>query len=86
DKAELYSVRGSIEAEAGKDKLALYDFTKAIDLLPTVATNYVSRATIYRRMGKDVLADNDLKQAVALGADALLVENARKPAENGNKQ
>ncbi len=75
--AALYEMRGTFEMETGRNQLALYDFNKAIELLPDNPTVYLNRAVLHGRIGQRTLSEEDFLKAQELGATASSVESAR---------
>ncbi len=79
--ASLYEMRGTFEMESSKNQMALYDFNKAISLLPDNPTAYLSRAALYGRTGQKGLAEEDILKAQRLGASASSIDSARATIE-----
>lgn len=69
DHAVLYAIRGGMEQERKQYEAALADLSRAIEMEPTNADFYVSRATLYLDMRKRKQAMLDSRMAVKLGAD-----------------
>ena len=67
DKAELYSIRAEIEAEAGQTELALMDLDKAIGLEPENKNLVLTRAYLHLKEGHKHLAKKDFERAIELG-------------------
>lgn len=67
--AVLYAIRGGMEQQRKQYEQALADLSHAIELEPTNADFYVSRATLYLDMRKRKLARQDTQMAVKYGAD-----------------
>ena len=67
--AILYAIRGGMEQRRRQYELALRDLTRAIEMEPTNADFYVSRATLHIDMGRKKLARLDTQMAVKYGAD-----------------
>ncbi len=67
DKAELYSVRAEIEAEAKQTELAIIDLDKAIALEPNNTNMILTRAFIHLENGRKHLAKQDFERAISLG-------------------
>ncbi len=75
DDDDLFSMRGHINADLGRDQEALADFTRVIDRSPEYAMDcYRARSTIYKKLGKEDLALADRKKA-----DGLDRKKAEKP-------
>lgn len=68
-RALFYAIRGGMEQRRKQYEQALADLTQAIELEPSCADYYVSRATLYLEMRKRRLARADTQMAVRLGAD-----------------
>jgi len=68
---EAYNVRGSAFGQAGRNREAIEDFSKAIQLNPRFYQAYANRALIYRQTGdpsrKTQQAFRDYERAIQLG-------------------
>ena len=67
--ATLYAIRGGMEQKRKQYELALADLNRAVEMEPTNADFYVSRATLHLEMRKKKLARQDTQLAVKYGAD-----------------
>lgn len=67
--ALLYAIRGGMEQKRKQYERALADLNRAVELEPTNADFYVSRATLFLDMRKRKLARNDTQMAIKYGAD-----------------
>jgi tetratricopeptide (TPR) repeat protein len=65
--ADGYNTRGLCYFYLENSLKAVDDFTKAIQLAPTVKNGYEYRARAYRKLNKIALAETDEKQAALLG-------------------
>lgn len=66
-KAEAYAARAGVERDHGKNELAEYDFTKALDLQPDNKDYLLSRADLRLKLARTEAAKEDLEQLVKLG-------------------
>lgn len=64
--ADGYVNRGLALFYSGNTQKAIDDYTKAIELAPTMSNAYVNRALAYRKLNKIALALADEKKAAAL--------------------
>ena len=64
--ADGYLNRGLAKYYLGNTNEAIGDFTRAIDLIPTMKNAYTNRAIAYRKAGKAALAEADEQKAAAL--------------------
>jgi tetratricopeptide (TPR) repeat protein len=67
--ADGYNYRGITNEKLGKDDLAIKDYTKAIELLPTEALFYTNRAVIYTKMKDMPAVIENLSKAIELKKD-----------------
>ena len=63
--AEALAVRGRLQSQCKNYAEALKDFSKAIDIEPTVRL-YKSRASAYQKLGQKQAAERDLASAIKL--------------------
>ena len=69
--AQTYYNRGLDHAKNGALKLAIEDYTKAIELNPNYADAYYNRGGAWLRLGEPEKAKLDLATARDLGSDAI---------------
>lgn len=69
--AKTYYNRGLAHAKNGELKLAIEDYTKAIELNPDYADAYYSRGGAWLRLGERKKAKSDLAIARDMGSDAI---------------
>jgi predicted Zn-dependent protease len=67
DRAEIYSMRAEIEAEANQPELAIMDLDKAISLQPDNKNMILTRGFIHLKNNNKFLAKRDFERAIALG-------------------
>jgi len=65
-KSLIYVPRGRAYGITGQYDKAIEDFSKAIELEPLEADNYIDRGTTYVWMGKENLANNDFEMAAQI--------------------
>ena len=70
--AEAYYKRGVAHSKKGELKLAIKDYTKAIELKPNYAEAYYYRGGTFLRLGEQEKAKQDLATARNMGADAII--------------
>lgn len=58
----LLRCRGSLYGKLGRYEEAIFDYTKAIALDPNFAYSYLERSNLYKAIGKDELATEDLSK------------------------
>jgi tetratricopeptide (TPR) repeat protein len=64
----MYYSRGTVYEMLGKNKIAIEDLTKAIELKPDYEDAYYNRAQAYKAAGKTQLAKRDLARVKELKA------------------
>ena len=69
--AETYYNRGLAHAKNGELKLAIEDYTKAIELKPDYADAYYNRGGAWLRLGEREKAKSDLATARDMGSEAI---------------
>ena len=69
--AEAYYNRGLAHSKKGELKLAIEDYTKAIELKPNYAEAYYYRGGAFLRLGEREKAKQDLATARNMGDDAI---------------
>ena len=67
--AQTYYNRGLTHSKKGELKLAIADYTKAIELKPDYADAYYNRGGTFLRLGEREKAKSDLATARHLGSD-----------------
>ena len=67
DKAELYSIRAEIEAEAHQSELAIMDLDKAVALEPENKNMILTRAYLHLKEGRKHQAKQEFLRAIQLG-------------------
>ena len=65
--AETYYNRGLTHAKNGELKLAIQDYTKAIELNPEYADAYYRRSRAWLYLGEEEKAKSDMKTASDIG-------------------
>lgn len=68
--AETYYNRGLVHAENGALKLAIEDYTKAIELNPDYADAYYRRSKVWLHLGEVEKAKADMKTASSIGINS----------------
>ena len=70
--AETHYNRGLAHSKKGELKLAIKNYTKAIELKPDYADAYYNRGGAFLRLGEREKAKSDLATARNLGSDAIV--------------
>lgn len=73
--AETYYNRGLEHSRKGEHKLAVKNFTKAIQLKPDYADAYYNRGGAYLRLGEREKAKLDLATARKMGMDVIIASD-----------
>ena len=69
--AKTYYNRGLVHAKNGELKLAIENYTKAIELKPDYAEAYYYRGGAFLRLGEREKAKSDLATARDMGSDTI---------------
>ena len=68
---DKYYTRGLEHSKNGNHKLAIEDYTRAIELKPDYAEAYYNRGGAFLRLGEREKAKSDLTTARNMGSDAI---------------
>ena len=68
--AEIYYNRGLVHAKNGALKLAIEDYSKAIELKPDYADAYYRRSKAWLHLGEVEKAKSDMKTASSIGINS----------------
>ena len=68
--AEMYYTRGLAHSKKGEVKLAIEDYTKAIELNPDYADAFYNRSKAWLHLGKPEKAKSDMAAASSIGINS----------------